>query len=310
MKDIEERSPRGVVFGSWKIWWKTSRPFTLIASACPVMVGTTLAAYEGVFHANTLFITFIWYLFYQIGTNYFNEYYDYLYHLDHHQSLGAMKVIFRNEMTPHQVLWGGIISYGIAILFSLVLIYQFGLLILLVGIIWMLIGYFYSAKPLQLACLGLGDVAVYLVMGFSMTCISYYVQIPHWSWRAFVASVAVGLLATAMLNMNNVRDYADDLAVNKRTLPVRFGLKFGQRFHIVLLIGSYAVITFFSLVGFFPLSSIAVWLTFPWAFRNMRAVLGTTERKVFIASMKQTALLHFLFSMILALSIIIAIWLR
>src|SRR5947208_10119935 len=107
---------------------------------------------------------------------------------------------------------------------------------------------------------------VYIAMGFLMVWGAYYVQIPQWSWSAFAASVPVGLLVTAILNMNNVRDYQDDLAVNKRTLPVRFGLKFGQRFHTVLLVGSYLAVTVFALSSLLPIYSLAVWITFPLAF--------------------------------------------
>src|SRR5260370_29486491 len=113
---------------------------------------------------------------------------------------------------------------------------------------------------------------------------------PHWSWSAFAASVPVGLLVTAILNMNNVRDYQDDLAVQKRTLPVRLGLKFGQRLHASLLMGSYVVITIFALAGLLPLYTLAAWLTFPLALRNVRAVLGATERKGFIIGIKQSSL--------------------
>src|SRR5260370_24015473 len=105
---------------------------------------------------------------------------------------------------------------------------------------------------------------------------------PHWSWSAFAASVPVGLLVTAILNMNNVRDYQDDLAVQKMTLPVRLGLKFGQRLHASLLMGSYVVITIFALAGLLPLYTLAAWPSLPPSFLNLRAVLGGTDRKAFI----------------------------
>jgi 1,4-dihydroxy-2-naphthoate octaprenyltransferase len=106
--------------------------------------------------------------------------------------------------------------------------------------------------------------------------------------------------------MNNVRDYQDDLAVNKRTLPVRFGLRFGQRYHAALLIGSYVAVTLFALLRVLPIYSLAVWLTFPLAFTNVQAVLHATDRKAFIIGIKQTSLLHLQFGVVLALAIMIA----
>ena len=200
-----------------------------------------------------------------------------------------MTVIFRNEMTANQVLSGGIISFSIATLLGIVLIFLVGPIIIAFGLAGMLIAYFYSAKPFKFASRGLGDILVYIAMGFLMTWGAYYVQIPHWSWSVFAASVPVGFLVTAILNMNNVRDYQDDLTVNKKTLPVRFGLKFGQFFHATLVIGSYVATTIFAVVGLLPLTTLAVWLTFPLAFINVRSVLTASERKAFIVGIKRTS---------------------
>ncbi|HVB75877.1 MAG TPA: prenyltransferase, partial [Ktedonobacteraceae bacterium] len=153
---------------------------------------------------------------------------------------------------------------------------------------------------------GLGDILVYIAMGFLMTWGAYYVQVPRWSWAAFAASVPVGFIVTAILNMNNVRDYQDDLAVHKRTLPVRFGLPFGRRFHAFLLIGSYVAITVFVLVRLLPWYSLLVWLTFPLAFSNVRSVLSATERTVYAIGIKRTSLLHLQFCVVLAAAILIA----
>ncbi|TMD26811.1 MAG: prenyltransferase, partial [Chloroflexi bacterium] len=114
------------------------------------------------------------------------------------------------------MLSGGISSFALATSLGLGLALLVGPVILLFGLVGIVIAYFYSARPFKFASRGLGDVLVYIAMGFLMTWGAYYVQIPQWSWRAFAASVPVGLLVTAILNMNNVRDYTDDLAVQKR----------------------------------------------------------------------------------------------
>ncbi|MEO8970061.1 MAG: 1,4-dihydroxy-2-naphthoate octaprenyltransferase [Ktedonobacteraceae bacterium] len=292
---------------AWKIWVKTSRPFSLTAAVSPILVGTSIAAYEGTFHLGTFLLTLLASLFLQIGANYFNEYFDHKYGLDSLDSLGSSAVIFRNEMTAAQVLGCGIGSFVIAALAGLALVYLVDPAILLFGLVGMAIAYFYSAAPFKFASRGLGDILVYLAMGFLMTWGAYYVQIPHWSWSAFAASIPVGFIVTAILNMNNVRDYQEDFAVHKLTLPVRFGQTFGKRFHAILLIGSYLAVSIFAFVGLLPLYSLLVWLTFPLAFSNVRAVLKATERRVYMLGIKRTALLHLQFSATLALSIMIAL---
>jgi 1,4-dihydroxy-2-naphthoate polyprenyltransferase len=308
MNNIQTPAASTIQTAAWRVWLKTSRPFTLTATVSPIIVGTALAAYEGTFHIVSFLVTFFSCLFLQIGTNYFNEYFDYRYGLDHAGSLGAMTVIFRKEMSAGQVLGGGIACFTIAALLGLYLIFTIGPVILLFGLAAMVIAYFYSARPFKFASRGLGDILVFIAMGFLMTWGSYYVQIPRWSWSAFAASIPVGFLVTAILNMNNVRDYQDDLAVAKRTLPVRFGLKFGQRFHAFLLMGSYLAVTLFALLGLLPLYSLAVWLTFPLAFSNVRSVLTATERKAFIVGIKRTSMLHQQFGVVLALAIVVAIF--
>lgn len=295
---------------AWRIWIKTGRPMTLTATVSPLLVGTAVAAYEGVFRPLNFLLAFVAGLLLQIGTNYFNEYFDHRYGLDSIESQGASTVIFRGEMTTKQVFAGGLFCFGLAALLSLVLIALVGPAIILFGLIGMAIAYFYSARPFTLARRGLGDVMVYLAMGLLMTWGAYYVQIPHWSWQMFAASVPVGLLITSILNMNNVRDYQEDLRVQKMTLPVRFGRRFGVWYHTCLLFGSYLAVTLCALLNWLPLWSLLVWITFPLAFLNVRLVLHAVERKEFLLGMKRTSLLSMQFGVVLALGLLLAILLR
>jgi len=306
VNDIHVQTKASVPPLAWKVWLKTSRPFSLTATVSPILVGTAVAAYDGVFHIAAFLLALCSSLFLQIGANFFNEYFDYLYGLDSMESLGSSTVIFRGEMTAGQVLAGGIGSFAIAAVLGIALIYLVGPAILLFGVAGMAIAYFYSAWPFKFASRGLGDILVYVAMGFLMTWGAYYVQLPRWSWQAFAASVPLGFLVTAILNMNNVRDYQEDLAVHKRTLPVRFGQVFGQRFHALLLMGSYVAVSIFALLGLLPLFSLLVWVTFPLAFSNVRAVLAAQERKVFMIGIKRTAMLHLQFGVALAVGIVIA----
>jgi 1,4-dihydroxy-2-naphthoate polyprenyltransferase len=304
--NVQARTEKQSPSASWKVWVKTARPFSLTATVSPVLVGTAVAAYDGTFHLVAFLVTLLSCLFLQIAANYFNEYFDYRYGLDHAGSLGASTVIFRHEMMAAQVLAGAIGCFIIAAVFGLVLIYLVGPPIILFGLAGMAIAYFYSAKPFQFAIRGLGDVLVYIAMGFLMTWGAYYVQIPRWSWLAFAASVPVGFLVVAILNMNNTRDIQDDIAVHKLTLPVRFGQLFGQRFHAFLLIGSYVAVTIFVLLRVLPFFSLLVWITFPLAFTNVRSVLAATDRTAFAMGIKRTSMLHLQFGVMLAFGIVVA----
>jgi 1,4-dihydroxy-2-naphthoate octaprenyltransferase len=290
----------------WKVWVKTGRPFTLTATLSPLLVGTAVAAYEGIFRPLNFLLALLAGLLLQIGTNYFNEYFDYRYGLDSPDSLGASTVIFRGEMTARQVFGGGLACFVLAILLSFALIYLVGPAIILFGLVGMAIAYFYSARPFTLARRGLGDIMVYLAMGLLMTWGAYYVQIQHWSWLVFVASVPVGFLVTAILNMNNVRDYQEDRLVHKLTLPVRFGQTFGVWYHTCLLLGSYLAVVVFVVLRWLPVYSLIVWITFPLAFLNVRSVLTALDRKAFIMGIKRTSALHLQFGVMLAVGLLLA----
>lgn len=305
MSDLHTYGGTRKIRPSWRVWLKVARPFSLTATVSPLLVGTALAAYQGTFRPLNFLLALCSGLCLQIGANYFNEYFDWRYNLDHAGSLGSMTVIFRQEMTAGQVFVGGFASFVLAALLGLLLALVAGPAVLLFGLAGMTIAYFYSAKPFKFATRGLGDILVYIAMGFLMVWGAYYVQIPRWSWLAFAASVPVGFLVTAILNMNNVRDYQDDLLVRKYTLPVRFGQLFGVRYHAFLLFGSYAAVTVFVLAGLLPLFSLLVWLTFPLAFSNVRSVLSANERRVYAIGIKRTSMLHLQFGVMLALGILI-----
>ncbi|HET9110528.1 MAG TPA: 1,4-dihydroxy-2-naphthoate octaprenyltransferase, partial [Ktedonobacterales bacterium] len=233
----------------WRVWFNTARPATLTAAVSPVLVGTAVAAWEGAFHLGLFALTLLAGVLLQAGVNYLNEYFDWKYGLDTAQSLGSSTVIFRGEMTGAQVLGMGLGCFGVATTLGLWLIALIGPAILLFGVAALFIGYFYSARPFKFAARGLGDLMVYLAMGLLMVWGAYYVQIPRWSWAAFAASVPMGLLVVAILNMNNIRDYHDDLAVNKRTLPVRFGQRFALRYQAALDYGAYVATTLVVALG-------------------------------------------------------------
>jgi 1,4-dihydroxy-2-naphthoate polyprenyltransferase len=291
---------------SVKSWLKTARPFTLSATVSPVLVGTAVAAFQGKFNFWIFLAVLISGLFLQIGANYFNEFFDYHYGLDSAQSLGASTVIFKGSMTAKQVLAGGIVSFTIAALLGVVLIILVSPTIILFGLAGIAIAYFYSSKPVQFSARGLGDIMVFIAMGFLMTWGAYYVQIHEWSWTAFSASVPVGFLVTAILNMNNTRDYEDDKAVNKKTLPVRLGQRFGQLFHATLLYGAYATVIFFAFTHQLPYWSLITLLTFPLAYINVRGVMEATDPTGFAVAIKRTAMLHLIFGVVLAVGIVVA----
>lgn len=289
-----------------EVWIKTARPFSLSASVSPILVGTALAAYDGRLDAAIFAATLLASMLLQVAANYFNEYFDHRYQLDTVQSLGASTAIFQGTMTAREVFAAGAGSVALAAILGLYLIAREGPQILLFGVAAVAILYFYSARPIKLAQRGLGDLAVFIAMGLLMVWGAYYVQFPRWSWSALAASVPVGLLVVAILNMNNLRDCPDDAAVAKRTVVVRFGERFGRRYEAALILGAYAAVAVAVAVRLLPVTAIIAGITLPRAIDLARTVLDAGDRGAFIGGMRRISALHLGFGVALAAGIVIA----
>lgn len=247
------------------IWWLAIRPATLIASISPVCIGTALAFRGGFFHPLTFFITMLYAIAIQIGTNFTNDFVDYLKGADTSERKGPTRVTQAGLVTVTQMKRATWITFGIAFLAGLYLISQgggipFAFLVLLS----IFLGYIYTAGPYPLAYLGLGEIFILPFFGPIATVTTYLLQTGHMSWQALALGFAPGSLSCAILVINNLRDYEEDKKANKKTLIVRFGKKFGQlEYQIFLFI---ALLTPLVLAFDSPLALLALFsslLAFP-----------------------------------------------
>src|SRR5207302_2193867 len=200
-----------------------ARPRTLPAAVAPVLVGTSLAANEDVFHPFRFACALVGSVFIQIGTNLANDYSDARRGADTEDRLGPVRVTAGGLMPPRRVLIGTWVAYGIAVLAGAYLIAVAGWQLLLVGAASIAAGVLYTGGPRPYGYEGLGELFVFLFFGVVAVVGSYFVQREQLEWQAFALSVPVGLLASAILVVNNVRDVDTDRRADKRTLAVRLG---------------------------------------------------------------------------------------
>src|SRR5205814_6874098 len=126
-------------------------------------------------------------------------------------------------MPPRQVLVGTWVAFGIAVGAGIYLVAIAGWQLLLVGAASILAGVLYTGGPRPYGYEGLGELFVFLFFGVVAVVGSYYVQTKHLEWEAFALSVPIGLLASAILVVNNLRDIDTDRRAGKMTLAVRLG---------------------------------------------------------------------------------------
>lgn len=215
-----------------RIWFNAARPRTLPAAVAPVLVGTSVAWQQagqlprlGGFIAAMVASILI-----QIGTNLANDYSDARRGTDSTDRLGPVRITAAGLATPSRVLWAAWIAFGLAILAGLYLVWLAGPVILLIGVLSITAGTLYTGGPKPYGYSGLGEVFVFLFFGLVAVNGSYFVQTEGLDWGAFGLSITVGLLATAILVVNNIRDIDSDRRAGKMTLAARFGRQWTRGF--------------------------------------------------------------------------------
>src|ERR1700758_3158473 len=206
-----------------RIWLMAARPRTLPAAVAPVLVGTALAGFAHIFHPLRFGAALISALFIQVGTNLSNDYSDARRGADTEDRLGPVRVTAGGLVPPQQVLYATYVSFGLAVLFGIYLIVVAGWQILLIGSASILAGVAYTGGPKPYGYEGLGEVFVFTFFGIVAVAGSYFVQVEKLTWEAFALAVPVGLLASAILVVNNIRDIDSDRRAGKRTLAVKLG---------------------------------------------------------------------------------------
>src|SRR6202161_1763440 len=220
-----------------RIWLMAARPRTLPAAVAPVLVGTALAGFEGVFHPLRFVAALIGALFIQVGTNLSNDYSDARRGADTEDRLGPVRVTAGGLVPPSQVLVATYVSFGLAVLAGIYLIGVAGRLLPATGGASILAGVLYTGGPRPYGYAGLGEAFVFLFFGVVAVAGSYYVEVTHLQWEAFALSIPVGLLAAAILIVNNVRDIDSDRRAGKRTLAVKLGR---ERTRVMFAVTVYA----------------------------------------------------------------------
>lgn len=206
-----------------------ARPKTLTAALVPVLVGTALAAalaHRVVWWRAALALVGAGGI--QIGTNLFNDLLDFRRGADTAHRLGPLRVTQAGLLSPEGVRAAALASFGVALACGVPLVMAGGLPILALGLASLGLGYAYTGGPYPLAYNGLGEPFVLLFFGLGAVGGTYYLHTGGLAPEVALAGVQVGLLACALLAVNNLRDVAEDARADKRTLAVMLGLGFGR----------------------------------------------------------------------------------
>lgn len=253
-------------------WVLGARPRTLPAAVVPVLVGTAAAvgvpdtdvvAWRAV-AALTVALAI------QVATNYTNDFADGARGTDDHR-VGPVRLVGSGLATAREVKLAALAAGGVATVAGLALVAAVGPELLVVGACSFAAGYFYTGGPRPYGYLGLGELFVFVFFGLVATAGSAYVQLERVSSLSVAAAIPVGLLATALLVINNLRDIPTDVVAGKVTLAVRLGDRDTRSLYATLLIGAFVTATAVALVRS---GALAALLAVPLAVPPVRAVLS------------------------------------
>jgi len=293
--------------GPVNAWILAARPKTLPAAVAPVMVGSAMAFAHKSFALLPALAAMAVALLLQIGVNLANDYFDYIKGIDSEDRLGPVRVTQSGLITPVLVKTAMNITFVLAALPGLYLINVGGWPVVFIGAASILAALGYSGGPYPLASNALGDLFVFIFFGLVAVCGTYYVQTLELTATVVLMGADVGLLITAILVVNNLRDISTDNKTGKRTLAVRLGTSGTKIEFSLLLAGAYCGPVAFWLWGIFPIWVLLPLVSAPLAWRQIHIIRRTTGGPMLNHTLAATAKLAFFFSLLLSIGIILSV---
>jgi 1,4-dihydroxy-2-naphthoate octaprenyltransferase len=279
----------------------------LPAAVAPVLVGTALAGTEDVFHPVRFAAALIGSVFIQIGTNLSNDYSDARRGADTEDRLGPVRVTAGGLMPPRRVLIGTYVAFGVAVAAGAYLAAVAGWQLLLVGVASILAGVLYTGGPRPYGYEGLGELFVFLFFGVVAVVGSYFVQTEALRWEAFALSVPVGLLAAAILVVNNIRDIDTDRRAGKRTLAVKLGRSRARKLYAAMLASAFTSVPLIWAAG----GLLSAWIllalaALPLAMPLWRTVATRTDGPALNGVLAGTGRLLAVYSLLLSVGVLLS----
>ena len=284
-------------------WLVAARPATLLASVSPVLVGSGLAAGDGVFRWDAFAITLLTAVLLNVAVNFANDASDHARGADTAQRIGPPRAVASGLLTARQVWTGTAIVLLAACAGGMYLAWISGPLILVIGAAAIIAALAYTGGPWPYGYHGLGEVFVFLFFGLAAVAGSRYVHDAAIPGEAWLLAVPVGFLVTAILVANNIRDLDTDREAGKQTLAVILGRRRTKVLFAVLVYGAFAATAAFAATELLPPWTSIVLAALPLAIGPVRVVFSEAGGRYLVSALKATARLHLIVGALLAVGV-------
>ena len=280
---------------------------TLPLSVSGIIVGTALAIYYGKFDSIIFILALVTTVAFQVTSNFANDYGDGVKGTDNDDRIGPKRAIQSGLLNRLELKQGIIVAIAIDVFLVLALIYvAFGIENVFYPLLFLFLGGFsiwaavrYTVGQKAYGYRGLGDVFVFIFFGLLsvMGCMFLYTK--FLTWLSVLPAIAIGLLSTGVLNLNNLRDYNSDKKAGKNTLVVKMGFSRGKKYHYTLLLFALISVIIFCAIAFENWTAVLPLFAFVPIVIHLRKVYKTTKPELFDPELKKLALSAFFLAVLL-----------
>ena len=288
-------------------YYEIVRPFSFTASVLPIATGGVVAWTQGHFNWLLWLLAFIGGVSLHAGTNVINEIYDVRHGIDSITSPRASHAIVKGAVKERGAFALAFSFFALTALIGLALVYERGLPMLLLGVIGLVSGYFYTAPPVHYKYRAMGVPLVFLLMGPLMTLGGYFAASGRFDWAAVAVSVPLGFLVAAILHGNEWRDVSEDTRLGFTTLSAQIGKMNAHWLYVGLVLGAYIAVAIGVMFDVVPRFALLTILSLPaavWVLRAAERGSRGSLREIAMIDL-MTARLHSSFGVLLLAGLVV-----
>jgi 1,4-dihydroxy-2-naphthoate polyprenyltransferase len=299
---------------SLKSWIKAARLRTLPLAMSGILMGAALSFLDDGFNPKVTILAIVTALFIQIFSNFANDYGDSQKGTDNQHRVGPKRTIQSGEISPQQMKAGMMVLIILSLATGIWLVAEgtkglemtTSLLFLAFGIVALIAAYRYTAGSNPYGYAGFGDVAVFLFFGLLPVIGTYFLNTHQINFELFLPAISIGFFSTGVLNLNNMRDIANDRNSGKKTMVVRMGAASAKNYHSLLILAGMSAAVIFSILNSKSTYQWLFLLAFPLFLTDLIQINKITVPRKFDPFLKKLSLATLLFTVLFGLGIILA----
>ena len=291
---------------SVKDWVVAARLRTLPLSFASIFAGSAIALKQGVFSWTVFALTLLVTLFLQILSNFANDYGDAHHGADHEERKGPARMVSSGRIPQADMKWAIVVFSILSFLSGLLLLFTAfskehlaaALVLLLIGIMAIAAAIKYTVGKSPYGYIGLGDLFVFIFFGLVAVIGTKFLQTKSFALSDFLPAISFGLMAVAVLNVNNMRDMPSDKVAGKNSIPVRLGFRNAKIYHTFLILLPQVFLLYYSSITAASLSEIYYVLVFPLLWMHLAKVWPCEDNHKLDPQLKIVALSSLLISVL------------